>query len=93
MQLVRVTTGANDHWEDHNDVINLSMAEPEWDGVAFRFPDYGKGMYRQSDFRADITWADVIDCINAFAARGASEAVRLRDILGYIRSRSQDEAL
>ena len=93
MQLVRVTTGSNDHWEGHKDVISLSMAEPEWDGIAFRFPDYGKGIYRQSDFRADITWADVIDCINFFAARGGPEAVRLRDILGYVRSRSQDEPL
>ena len=79
--------GSNDHWERHKDVINLSMAEPEWDGIAFRFPDYGKGLYRQSDFRADITWADVIESINIFAARGAPEAVILKHIFGYVRSR------
>lgn len=90
MKLVRVTSGSNDHWESHSTIINLSGGEPEWNGIAFRFPDYGKGLYRQSDFRADMEWADVVEVINAFAERDAPEASEVKKYLDFLRWRSQE---
>jgi hypothetical protein len=51
------------------------------DAVAVRFPRFGEGARRQSDFEVCAEWKDVQRMIDIFCESGEPEAIAIRDAM------------